>query len=100
MGSVIWITDATWDPQWDEYAERWHQDLAAKTNVQLVDSLNHEVGNNGWVSVRAIYLKILWEELHARDLDFSDVDDLARFPGERRFGLLGKRLVYASPPVS
>jgi hypothetical protein len=97
MGSVIWIKDADWDRRWDDYAEQWRQDLAAKTDLQLVDSLNREVGNSGWVSARAVYLKVLWDELHARGLDFSAVDDLARFPGERRLVLRDKELVYATP---
>ena len=99
MGSVVWIKDATWDTRWDGYAEGWRRDLAAETDLQLVDLLNREVGNNGWVSARAVYLKVLWDELLSRELDFSAVDDLARFPGERRFALQGEQLVYGTAPV-
>lgn len=98
MGSVIWIKDATWDERWDDYAEEWHHDLAAKTDLQLVESLNREVGNNGWVSARAVFLKVLWDELHARGFDLSAVDELTRFPGERKFALRGVQLVMRPRP--
>ena len=102
MGSVIGIGGANWGTHWDEHAERWRQDLAAESDLQLVESLNREVGNNGWVGARAVYLRVLWDELHARELDFSSVGELTRFPGNRRFSLTltGKQLVFATPPVA
>lgn len=99
MGSVIWIKDGKRDKRWDERAEDWSQALAAQTDPQLVGSLNRQVGNNGWVSARATYLRALSDELLARGFDFSAVDGLARFPGERTLALRGKELVYVATPA-
>ena len=71
--------------------------LAGESDDELVASLNREVGNNGWVSVRGLYLMLLRREVSKRGWDLSPVDGLAVFPGGRKFALEDGRLVYADP---
>jgi hypothetical protein len=79
-----------WRPMAAEMRER----LQAMADTELVDALNREVGNKGWVSARGVYLMVLREVLVSR-VDCTAVDGLAHAPGKRRFALIENRLVYA-----
>ena len=88
---------STEDPDRARLEKQWRERLAEESDQELLASLNREVGNPGWVSVRGIYLMVLRRELSKRGWDLSSVDGLAVFPGGRRFSLEGERLVYAEP---
>jgi hypothetical protein len=47
--------------------------FATMTKEELVDRFNHEVGNKGWVSARAIYLSELRSAMINIGLDLSAV---------------------------
>ncbi len=94
MGSII-ETGARPNPEMEAYAESCRQSLAAQSLEELLDSLNRETGHNGWVSMRGVFLIALRNELRTRSLDLGAVHDLANFPGNRRYELVGNRLRYA-----
>jgi hypothetical protein len=85
------MTDKSDAPTLEEYRER----LSSKSDMDLIEALNQEVGNPGWVSARGRYLVALNEVLHSRDFNLSAVDGLTAIPGRRKFRLDGKLLFYA-----
>ena len=90
------------EPEWEGFEEGWRTRLAGENNRELVASLNREVGNAGWVSIRGLYLRLLRAEVHKRGWDLSSVNGLNAFPGRRKFILEGGHLLYApeQPPDS
>ena len=95
-GQWVAVTTARRQRQgdWEDLRREWTDYLAAKTDSELLVALNREVGNNGWVSIRGLFLGLLRRELSAR-FDLTAVGDLIHFPGKRKFALGGDRLVYA-----
>lgn len=94
MGSII-ETGAQPNSEMEAYAKSCRQSFAADSLEDLLETLNRETGHNGWVSRRGVFLIALRNELRNRSLDLSAVDDLAHFPGNRRYELVGDRLRYA-----
>ncbi len=88
---------ADWHVVLDTYrGVGWRNELAASSDAKLVLALNREVANPGWVGARGEYLLIaLRQVLSSRGLDYSAVDGLAAYPGNRKFALRGRQLVYA-----
>jgi hypothetical protein len=52
--------------------ERWGQALRTKSNSELFASVEHELGNSGWVQLKGYYLLALRDELKRRGLSDSD----------------------------
>ncbi len=54
-----------------EFANDFKNQLAMLTKEELVIKFNREIGNNGWVSVRAIYLGELRKAMVNAGIDIS-----------------------------
>jgi hypothetical protein len=78
------------DPGLAKRIEGWRRRLRAKSNEELIECLNREVRNSGWVELRAYYLRELSDELNWRGFDQAAVDGSTAFPGNRPFVLIGK----------
>jgi hypothetical protein len=57
----------------EEYKINMRNHLSKLSPQELTDSFNREVGCNGWVSARAIYLEELRYALQKADIDYSAV---------------------------
>lgn len=82
-----------YDPQKlkEEYQERFKN----KSDEQLIDSFNGQVGNAGWGTARMFYLSTLRKELENRNIDYSDVGDKEGISYAKRVKLVGKKIVIA-----
>jgi hypothetical protein len=73
------------------------EDFAARfkalSDNDLVEALNSQVGNNGWVASRAAYFAALKQEFDNRGFDHSAITSKDGFSFARKVRLEGKKIV-------
>ena len=63
------------------------------SDQELIDAFNHDFGNTGWVSARAIFLFALRKEYNCREFDYSAFSGGQGFSFPGKIKLEGKRIV-------
>lgn len=66
----------------------------SKTNQDLVEIFNNQVGNKGWVSAKAVFLQNLKNEFIHRHIDISNVlNETGGFNLNQNVNLINNKLV-------
>ncbi|MCR4835242.1 MAG: hypothetical protein K5899_02500 [Bacteroidaceae bacterium] len=60
---------------YEEYYKELKDRMAAKSIDSLIELFNQQVGNLGWVSIRAVYNKAIIDSFIAKRLDISVIYD-------------------------
>ena len=78
-----------------KYYQEYAAHFSAASNQSLVESFNREVGNNGWVSMRACCIAALIDEFRSRGIDISAVSNgrSTDFNHHVRLDVTGNRLI-------
>jgi hypothetical protein len=74
------------------YHVRFKEYFANINDEELINAFNREVGNNGWVNARALYLFEMKEEFEKR-FDCSEIRDKISFSIARKIKLIGKKVI-------
>ena len=77
----------------EEHVINFRESFEEKTNEELVQLFNKEVGVKGWVSIRAAYLQALMEVFISRGIDISSVYDRNSTKLDKKVILKDKRLI-------
>ena len=81
----------SYDPkqQQQEYRQRFEE----KSDEELIDAFNREVGNSGWGTARATYLCELHRAFERRGFDYSAIGDASGFSLKQKIRLEGKKIL-------
>jgi len=77
----------------EEHVINFRESFDRKTNEDLVQSFNKEVGVKGWVSIRGSYLKALREVFTSRCIDISSVYNGSEFLLDKKVKMEDNSLV-------
>jgi uncharacterized protein YdbL (DUF1318 family) len=80
------------DKLFKEFKERFEK----MSDNELVEALNGDVGNPGWVSARASFLTALHDELEARGIDYSAIGNKSSLSLKNKIKLVGKKIVVVN----
>lgn len=58
----------------DQEEREYGNIMRSKTDIELIDAFNQQVGNRGWASSRATYLQSIVDEIKRRGFDYSAID--------------------------
>lgn len=81
-----------------EVFENYVKEFKEKSDQEIVELFNGQVGVNGWGSRRASYIAALHHEFERRNFDFSLVGNPERLSFQSKVKLDGKKIMYASSP--
>ena len=79
--------------QQDLTYEKFRAGFSDRSDQQLVETFNGQVGNNGWTSSRASFLAALHDEFKCRDFDFSAIGGEDRLNLGQRIRLEKRKIV-------
>lgn len=74
--------------------EKFEKNLTVLTDQELVNRFNQEVGNQGWVSARAHFLKALTNQFESREIDYSIIKNENTISFAKKVLLKEKKLHY------
>lgn len=76
------------DPGYLKFRERF----ASESDQELIEAFNSQVGNNGWVRSRGLFLRALHEEFEKRGLDYSGIGNANGLTVKNKVKLVGKKI--------
>ena len=68
MGTDIFINESEVNNFLENYFQEHLNNFRLKSNLEIVDCFNREVGCNGWTGTRGAYLEALSRSFRERDL--------------------------------
>jgi len=72
MGTDIFIKESEVNSFLENYFQEHLSNFRLKSNLEIVDCFNREVGCNGWTGTRGAYLEALSRSFRERDLTLDE----------------------------
>ena len=74
------------------YFEKFIKRFNNRTDEELIEYFNQEVGNGGWGTARASYLAAIHHEFNNRNFDYSDIGNEKELSFKNKITLVKRKV--------